>query len=416
MNETLLPGSGLAETKTRTPLWKRWSWAFDAYNLSTNMLFTSAIWMIYLANHGYSPLALGLFEMLFHVAKCVTEIPTGIFADLLGRRRSLMLSCLLTVVSTLLLLTPSVAAISLSFLLAGTAYAFLGGAGEAILWNIAGHAEPQHQARRYSHLVSRMYLVGMIGEMIGTTSGGYLGNLLILLPFLLRSFFALLGLLPLSFLPEQKIASNERPGALHHLGQSLQVVWRSPALTALLLISGLTTACWQTIYFFYQLYLHGLGFSLNAIGLLVTASTVTNVLFTALTPRIMRWLPERWLVPVCVGCQIAGLALMSQPEAWLGLAGYLICFQASVAILSPAISTYINQRTPEAQRATVLSLQTGLFSASMIVLFPLFGLGVTLIPYSMAYLWTLLALGVGSMGTLLLFVYQRRSCSDEEVL
>lgn len=416
MNETLLPGSGLCETKTRPPLWKRWSWAFDAYNLSTNMLFTSAIWMIYLANHGYSPLALGLFEMLFHVAKCVTEVPTGIFADLLGRRRSLMLSCLLTAVSTILLLTPGVLAICLSFLLSGTAYAFLGGAGEAILWNIAGHAEPQHQARRYSQLVSRMYLVGMIGEMIGTTSGGYLGNLLILLPFLLRSFFALLGLLPLYFLPEQKIADNERPGALSHLGQSLQVVWRSPALTALLLVSGLTTGCWQTIYFFYQLYLHGLGFSLNAIGLIVTASTVTNFLFTALTPRMMRWLPERWLVPSCVACQIAGLALMSLPEAWLGLAGYLICFQASVAVLSPAISTYINQRTPEAQRATVLSLQTGLFSASMIVLFPLFGLGVALIPYSVAYLWTLLALGVGSMGTLVLFVYKRRVCADEEVL
>jgi MFS family permease len=380
------------------------------------MLFTSAIWMIYLANHGYSPLALGLFEMLFHIGKFVTEVPTGIFADLLGRRRSLMLSCVLAAVSTLLLLTPGVAAIIVSFLLSGTAYAFLGGAGEAILWNIAGYADPQHQPGRYSHLVSRMYLVGMIGEIIGTTSGGYLGNLLILLPFLLRSFFALLGLLPLYFLPEQKIARSERPSALHHLGQSLQVVWRSPALTGLLLISGLTTGCWQTIYFFYQLYLHGLGFSLNAIGLIVAASTVSNFFFTALTPRVMRWLPERWLVPGCVGCEIAGLALMSLPQAWLGLAGYLLCFQASVAVLSPAISTYINQRTPEARRATVLSLQTGLFSAAMIVLFPLFGLGVTLIPYSVVYLWTLLALGVGTLGTLLLFVYKRRSFSHEEVL
>jgi MFS family permease len=412
MNETLLPES----TETRTPVWKRWSWAFDAYNLSTNMLFTSAIWMIYLANHGYSPLALGLFEMLFHIAKCVTEVPTGIFADLLGRRRSLMLSCVLTAVSTLLLLAPGVTTIILSFLLSGTAYAFQGGAGEAILWNIAGYADPQQQTRRYSQQVSRMYLVSMIGEMIGTTAGGYLGSLLILLPFLLRSFFAVLGLLPLYFLPEQKIAGHERPGALQHLSQSLQVVWRSPALTALLLISGLTTSCWQTIYFFYQLYLHGLGFSLNAIGLIVAASTATNFLFTALTPRAMRYLPERWLVPVCVGCELAGLALMSLPQAWPGLAGYLLCFQASVAVLSPAISTYINQRTPEAQRATVLSLQTGLFSAAMIVLFPLFGLGVTLIPYGVAYLWTLLALGVGALGTLLLFVHKRRSFSHEEVL
>lgn len=409
MNETLLPESGLPQTKACTPVWKRWSRAFDAYNLSTNTLFTSAIWMIYLADHGYSPLALGLLEMLFHVAKCVTEVPTGIFADLLGRRRSLVLSCVLNSVSALLFLTPTAASIILSFLLNGTAYAFLGGAGEAILWNIAGHADPENQDRRYSHLVSRMYLVGMIGEIIGTTTGGYLGNLLMMLPFLLRSISAALAIVPLYFLPEQKIASHQRPDALQHLGQSLQIVWRSPALTSLLLISGLTSSCWQTIYFFFQLYLHGLGFSLNAIGLIVAASTAANFLFTAMAPRVMRRLTERRLVSVFVGCQAVGLALMSLPQAWLGLPGYLICFQVSVAVLSPAISTYINRRTPEAQRATVLSLQTGLFSAAMIVLFPLFGLGVTLLPYSAAYLWTLLALVVGTLGTLALFLHRRRS-------
>jgi MFS family permease len=419
MNETFLQEPGLSEVKERVPAtpWRRWSRAFDAYNLSTNTLFTSAIWMIYLANHGYSPLALGLFEMLFHVAKFVTEVPTGIFADLLGRRRSLMLYCILSAADAFCFLTPTVPMMILSFVLAGTAYAFLGGASEAILWNIAGHAEPENQAGRYSYLVSRMYLVGMIGEIVGTTTGGYLGNLLMILPFLMRGLFALLGMIPLCFLPEQKIAQSERTSALRHLGKSIQVVWRSPALVGLLLISGLTTSCWQTIYFFYQLYLHGLGFSLSAIGLIVAASTATNFLFTATTPYVMRRISERWLVAIFVGCELLGLALMSLPQAWLGLLGYLGFFQASVAVLSPAISTYINRRSPEAQRATVLSLQTGLFSAAMIVLFPLFGLGVTTIPYNAAYLWTLLALAAGTLGTLLLvlFLHKRRSAHDEEV-
>ena len=50
----------------------------------------------------------------------------------------------------------------------------------------------------------------------------------------------------------------------------------------------------------------------------------------------------------------------------------------------------------------MLSLQTGLFSAAMIVLFPLFGLGVSTVPYSTVYLWTLLALAAGTLGILLL--------------
>lgn len=409
MNNPSLQEPLLVNAPEATPApWRRWSRAFDAYNFATNTSFTRAIWMIYLAGQGYSPLALGLLEMLFHVAKFATEIPTGIFADLLGRRKSLLVYCALSAFETLLFLKPTLPLMILSFALSGTAFAFLGGASEAILWHIAGHAEPTNQSGRYSRLVSRMYLVGMIGEFIGSGAGGYLGKALIVLPFLLTSVLALLGMLPLFFLPEQRVAPGERSSALRHLGTSLRVVWRSPTLVALLLISGLTSSCWQTIYFFYQLYLHGLGFSISAIGLIVAASTATNFLFTASTPYVMRWLSERWLVPLFVGSEILGLALMSLPWAWPGLLGYLVFFQASVAVLSPAISTYVNQRSPEAQRATVLSLQTGLFSAAMIVLFPLFGLGVTHVPYSTAYLWTLCALTAGALATLALALLLRK--------
>ncbi len=377
--------------------WRRWSRAFDIHNLATNTSFTRAIWMIYLATHGYSPLTLGLLEMLFHITKFVTEVPTGIFADMLGRRKSLIIFCAMSAFESLLFLTPTLPLMILSFVLSGTAFAFRGGAGEAILWNIAGHAEPTKQAQRYSRLISRMFLISMIGEIIGSSAGGYLGNMLIALPFILSSTLAALGIVPLLFLPEQKITASERTSALRHLGKGLQAVWRSPALLGLLLISGLCESCWTTIYFFYQLYLHGLGYSLSAIGLIVALSTVSNFLFTAATPYLMRWLKETWLVPAFVACELLGLALMSMPQAWLGLLGYLVFFQASVAILAPALSTYINQRSPEAQRATVLSLQTGLFSAAMIVLFPLFGLGVTNVPYSTVYIWTLLALAAGAL-------------------
>jgi MFS family permease len=419
MNETSLQKNDLAESATPGMFavpWRRWSLAFDAHNLASNIGLTRAIWMIYLANHGYSPLALGLLEMLFHVAKFVTEVPTGIFADMLGRRKSLIIYCGLVALETLLFLKPTVPLMILSFALSGTAFAFRGGASEAILWNIAGHADPENQTRRYSRLISRMYLVSILGEIIGSSTGGYLGNVLIVLPFILNSVLAILSAVPLFFLPEQKVENSERTSALRHLGRGLQAVWRSPSLMGLLLISGLTESCWTTIYFFYQLYLHSQGFSLSAIGLIVALSTVSNFLFTAVTPYLMRWLKESWLVPLFVACEVLGLALMSLPQPWLGLLGYLVFFQASIAVLMPAISTYINQRTPEAQRATVLSLQTGLFSAAMIVLFPLFGLGVTNVPYSTAYIWTLLALAAGALLilALVLILHQVRHLKSEE--
>ena len=380
--------------------WRRWLLAFDAYNLSTNTLFTGAIWVIYLAAHGYSPLAIGLFEMLFHIAKFVMEVPTGIFADLLGRRKSLIVFCAIQALEILLFLVPTVPSLMLSFALSGAAFAFRGGANEAILWSIAGYAEPNKQSARYSRLVSRMFLVGLIGEIIGTATGGYLGHILEVLPFICRAVIVALGILPLLLIPEKSIQHMEphtRTNPFTHLGKGLHAVWQSPTLLGLLLISGLTESCWQTIYFYYQLYLHGLGFSLSAIGIVVAISMVSNFIFTASAPFVMRVLPERWLVPTFVLTQIVGLALMSMPQSLISLFGYIVLFQAALAILSPAVSTYINERSPEQQRATVLSFQTGLFSAAMIVLFPLFGLGISHASYSTIYLWTLLALAIGSV-------------------
>jgi MFS family permease len=377
--------------------WRRWLFAFDGYNLSTNMLFTSAIWVIYLASHGYSPLAIGLFEMTFHVAKLVAEVPTGIFADLLGRRKSLIVFCVLSALENLLFLVPTTPMITLSFVLSGISLAFRGGANEAMLWTIAGYVEPGEQSKRYSKLISRMFMLGLVGEIIGTASGGYLGHILQILPFICRAALTALGIVPLLLLPEQRAETSHRTNPWQHLGKGLGVVRRNPGLLRLLLLSGLTDSCWQTIYFYYQLYLHGLGFSLTVIGLVVAASTGSSFLFTALAPRVMHYLPERWLVPVFVLLEILGLLLMSTPQPILSLIGYLVFFQASVAVLMPAISTYINERSTEAQRATILSFQTGLFSAAMIVLFPLFGLGVSHVPYSIVYIWTLEALAIGSL-------------------
>jgi hypothetical protein len=80
MNNTPL-NLPVKSTSTTPVPWRRWLLAFDGYNAATNLHFTGAIWVIYLATHGYSPFAIGLFETLFHVAKFVAEVPTGIFWD-----------------------------------------------------------------------------------------------------------------------------------------------------------------------------------------------------------------------------------------------------------------------------------------------------------------------------------------------
>src|SRR5579859_3317186 len=98
----------ISEGIAPTPVpWRRWLVVFYCFDATTSLLFTSAVWVIYLASRGYSPLAIGLFETVFHIAKFVAEVPTGIFADLMGRRKSLVICCIIGAIENLLFLVPS---------------------------------------------------------------------------------------------------------------------------------------------------------------------------------------------------------------------------------------------------------------------------------------------------------------------
>lgn len=377
---------------------RRWAIAFGLYTAATNLTFTQGVWVIYLAIHGFSPFAIGLFETCFHVAKFLAEAPTGIFADLVGRRLSLIVSALLVVVAELLFLAPTPAMIVLSFALQGIAFAFRGGADSALLWTLVERSGDEKRAARYSRLFSRMFVIVLLMQTAGVATGGFLLNIGQATPFIFTSLSSALAILPLLALPEQRAHATHRNHPLAHLREGLRAVWRDPTLLGLLALSGLTAGVLTTIGYYTQLYYHSIGFSLATIGLLLAIPVVPDALFAAATPRIMGWLPRRWVLAIFVGAEMLGLLALATRVPILALVGYLGLLHVGDSVLYPAISTYLNERSPEAQRATILSLETGLFSAIMIVLFPLFGFGLNYIDFSLAYLWTFVALLLGSVG------------------
>jgi MFS family permease len=377
---------------------RRWLLAFGLYTVATNTTFSQAVWVLYLAARGYNPFAIGLFETCFHVAKFVAEIPTGIFADLVGRRASLIVSCAIGAFASLLYLFPSPPALALSFALQGLAFAFRGGADSALLWTLAERSGAPEQSAWYSRVFSRMFVLTLFASTIGTASGGFLAGVNVVLPFLASGVVVALGIPSLLLLPEPKRegARVRRPRPLAHLRAGAGAVWADPVLLGLLALSGLTSGVLTTTGYYSQLYFNGLGFPIAAVGIIVAATVVPAASFAALAPRILRRLSRRAVLAVFVAFEAAGLLGLASGQRLLALAGFVVLLQVGDAVLYPAISTYLNERSPEAQRATVLSLETGLFSAIMIVIFPLFGLGLTRISYGTAYLWTFAALVVGT--------------------
>jgi MFS family permease len=384
----------------------RWGRAFRTFAVLSNLDTDNAIWLIYLAMRGYSPFAIGLFEMLFHLAKFLAEMPTGIFADLVGRRASLVGACVCGAVSATLMLDPTPQMVALSFICSGTSWAFKGGAQEAVVWTLASaSADPKEAgavARRYSGLYSRFLVLTLIAAALGAGASGFLLRWNPALPFIARAVGVALAMAPLLLMPPLRPAQpddlTERLHPLAHLRAGLAAAWRSPILLGLLLLSALEGTVFTTSNYYTQLYFHGLGYSAAAIGVIFAVGAVLDFLYTGAAPRIIGRVRRRWLLPGLVAGVTLGLLLMSGAQPVVGLIGFLLVFRACDSMFVPAISTAINVRAPEAQRATVLSLETGLFSAEMIALFPLFGLGLSHVSYQQAYLGVGVGLLLGAVG------------------
>ncbi len=73
------------------------------YTLTTVSYFriAGASWVALLALRGFSLLQIGILESIFHIASSCFEIPSGVVADVFGRKRTLALSKLVSVLSCL---------------------------------------------------------------------------------------------------------------------------------------------------------------------------------------------------------------------------------------------------------------------------------------------------------------------------
>ena len=64
-----------------------------------NLNMQSAIWVLYLVYCGMSLAQVGILEGIYHATSILCEIPSGAAAELLGRKRSMIISRICIMIS-----------------------------------------------------------------------------------------------------------------------------------------------------------------------------------------------------------------------------------------------------------------------------------------------------------------------------
>jgi len=320
----------------------------------------AALWVIYLQRErGLSLSQAALIDVTFFVAATLGEVPTGIVADRLGRKRSLTIGAALVGASTLAwVLAPTMTLIAVAYTCLGVGYTFLSGADDALFYESVRRAERSHD---YTRLAGRAGATMTGAFAAGSIASGLLASVNLTLPFLAAaaSYVGLFAVV-LTFheLAPDRNASAERSSqrSVSTLRAAVTLLRTRPALrypAIYLAVVPVAALILETLLV--QPQAVAFGIPVAGIGALAMGLQITGAAGAMFSDRLARRSGETaivWAVPALI---VAGLVLLARLQAPPALA-FIAVVGFVTAIQRPILYNRIQTEVPDHVRATVLSI------------------------------------------------------------
>lgn len=129
------------------------------YELISGFQIVDAVWVVFLLQRGFSIAQVGIAEGVFHVVSMCCEIPSGMVADLIGCKRTLVLSGLVSAAGSLcMILTNAFPMILVAMGLNALSYNLVSGSREALTYDSLLEAGAQEEYLRVSAIQEKLYL------------------------------------------------------------------------------------------------------------------------------------------------------------------------------------------------------------------------------------------------------------------
>lgn len=351
-------------------------WPYYAYTGLWSFNTMGGLWILYLLHCHWTLFDVGIAEGAFHVVSFLANVPTGAFAVRFGRRASIAVG--LAVGSVMPLTTFYLAPLSvpwgiLCVALGALSWTFIGGADEALLYNIA---QCQGDAGVYSEVYGRAMGLSLGSQGAAMALGGLLaagGHWL--LPYILSSSSSLLATAAIWRLkpaaPMESVKPHPHQGFSAVMAEGVRAAKSDRRLGALVLLGAATSTVATTSGLFAQAMLKHKGAGLFLITAILSAGTLLEAASSVAGGRLARRHRRRLLTGQLA---LYGMALAS--VGFFPLAGAAVAYLGSAGLDSsmvPLYETLLAEASPEAYRATTVSLVDTGFSLGMIIFSPLAG-------------------------------------------
>lgn len=364
----------------------------------TNLNMQSSIWVLYLAYCGLNLAQIGLVEGIYHATSILFEIPSGAVADLLGRKKSMVLSRICIAVSCMIMLfARSFWFFALSFAVQALGNNLNSGSEEALVYDSMKAAG---QEARYMRVCGRLNMIIEVSQGIATVAGGILAEFSYFWCYSACLVIAALALFPVVLMVEAPYtdAQSRQRSILEvvvvHFRTCYEILRSDRRILKLISFYSVIFASETMLFFYSQQYYYGLGYNKVQISLILLVMGGVSCIGAVMSERIYAALGKK--TAQIGACVIAAAFLAYGVQNLFVSAAAFAAASFFNSVLYPLESEQLNSLIPSGQRATLISVNSMFFSIGMILLFPLAGF--------LADVWGLTMVLVGTGGVLLGFL------------
>lgn len=349
----------------------------------SNLSLTGA-WVAILAARSYSLVEIGIAETVFHITSLIFEIPSGVLADVFGRKKMLIVSSVMRMIGNIIMIfSRGLFTVCLSIAFQALSYNFSSGTGDALAYDSLKIAKAESGFEKY---MSNQLVIYRLCSGISTLCAGFalfIGHQIAYSTDLVTGAVQIMILASLSevYAGEANVRKEKRSpketGAelIACFKESLAFLKQARKAVGLMLCNSLVGAADILLLFFLQAKLSDKGVPSWCLGIALLFMEMGGIVGSKLILKLPK-LSYRGAFAVTAA--LVSLGIFAEHSAmWqtAALGGFLAA--AGDDALQVRTNALLQDMFPSEQRATLTSAESFSFSVIMIVLSPLAGFAFT---------------------------------------
>ena len=338
-----------------------------------NLSLTGA-WVAILAARGYSLVEIGIAETVFHITSLIFEIPSGVLADVFGRKKMLIVSAIMRMIGNIIMiLSSNLFMVCMSIAFHALSYNFSSGSGDALAYDSLKLAKQESRFEKYE---SNQLIIYRLCSGISTLCAGFaltIGHKLAYGADLIMCAMQIAVLASLrevyAVAPNNNVPIGKR--LISCFKESFAFIKEVRKAFGLMLCNSFVGAVDILLLFFLQAKLPEKGIPEWGLGIALLFMEMGGIVGSRLILKLPK-ISYKWIFAISTSLVLTGFIAEHSPLYWVMALGGFIAAVGDDA-LQVRTNAILQDMFPSEQRATLTSVESFSFSVIMIVLSPLAG-------------------------------------------